>query len=48
MNQQGVITGNCKSSQNGRGGVFYVLNSEPLAASVADLITGDTAPTEAP
>jgi hypothetical protein len=45
MNQQGAISGNCKSSQNGRGGLFYVVDDATLAKSVKDLIKGDTAPT---
>jgi hypothetical protein len=49
MNQQGASTGEkCASSQNGRGGLFYVVNDKVLAQSVADLIKGDTAPTHAP
>jgi hypothetical protein len=43
MNQQGALSGNCGSSQNGRGGLFYVLNGQLLHDSVADLIKGDTA-----
>jgi len=45
MNQQGAISGNCKSSQNGRGGLFFVVDDAQLADSVKDLLTGDTAPT---
>jgi hypothetical protein len=50
MNQQGsaVPPGNCASSQNGRGGLFYAINDNILAAGVTDLIKGDTAPTKAP
>jgi len=45
MNQQGSLNGpNCGSSQNGRGGLFYVVESVPLAAAVRDLISGGTAP----
>ncbi len=44
MNQQGAISGNCKSSQNGRGGLFYVIDDLELSGSVQDLISGDTAP----
>jgi hypothetical protein len=45
MNQQGALSGQkCWSSQNGRGGTFYVINDAALAASVGDLIKGDTAP----
>jgi len=46
MNQQGAIKGNCKSSQNGRGGLFFVIDDAELSTSVRDLITGDSAPTE--
>ena len=48
MNQQGAISGNCSSSQNGRGGLFYVVDETQLSGSVKDLITGDTAPTGPP
>jgi hypothetical protein len=45
MNQQGTITGpNCASSQNGRGGLFYVLDNVELSNAVRDLITGGSAP----
>ncbi len=45
MNQQGSLSGpTCKSSQNGRGGLFYVLDEPKLYQSVRDLIKGDTAP----
>ena len=46
MNQQGTLSGTkCSSSQNGRGGLFYVVNDSALADAVTDLISGDTAPT---
>jgi hypothetical protein len=46
MNQQGTLDGpNCGSSQNGRGGLFYVVEDGNLSASVRDLIRGGTAPT---
>lgn len=45
MNQQGAISGNCASSQNGRGGLFFVIDDAQLSDSVKDLISGDTAPT---
>jgi deoxyribonuclease II len=49
MNQQGSLSGpNCSSSQNGRGGLFYVLDDKTLSASVASLIDGETAPTKLP
>jgi hypothetical protein len=45
MNQQGFLTGsNCGGSQNGRGGLFYMVENEQLFGSVRDLIRGDTAP----
>lgn len=51
MNQQGALAPGsvypeqkCSSSQNGRGGTFYVVQNAELAASLADLIRGDTAP----
>jgi hypothetical protein len=45
MNQQGAISGNCKSSQNGRGGLFFVIDDADVSKTVGDLITGDSAPT---
>lgn len=43
MNQDGDITGKkCTVSQNGRGGMFFVMNNLPLAGSVASLISGDS------
>ena len=44
MNQQGALAGNCKSSQNGRGGLFFVVEDAQLFSSVQDLIKGGTAP----
>jgi hypothetical protein len=45
MNQQGSLSGpNCDSSQNGRGGMFYVVNNATLANSVGNLIKGASAP----
>jgi deoxyribonuclease II len=49
MNQQGTlapISGKCSSSQNGRGGLFYVIDNKSLSDSVTALIQGDTAPTK--
>lgn len=49
MNQQGALAPpKCTSSQNGRGGLFYVVEDAPLFRSVRDLIKGDTAPTGPP
>lgn len=51
MNQQGALAPNyayqgqvCSSSQNGRGGTFYVLNNESLFASLTSLLAGESAP----
>lgn len=45
MNQQGTLDGpNCGSSQNGRGGLFYVVRDQTLHDSVLDLLTGNSAP----
>lgn len=43
MNQQGSLT-NCTSSQDGRGGLFFVVENAQLHDSVRDLIKGDSAP----
>jgi hypothetical protein len=49
MNQQGTATGpNCASSQNGRGGLFYVVNDAQLSGSLTSLISGATAPAMPP
>jgi hypothetical protein len=45
MNQEGALSGpDCTLSQNPRGGLFYVVDDEVLAAEVKSLIGGDTAP----
>ena len=46
MNQSGALSGpGCDSSQNGRGGLFFVIpNNLPLFHSVSSLLQGDTAP----
>lgn len=44
LNQQGALSGNCKSSQNGRGGLFFVVADPVLHTSVTGLIEGDSAP----
>jgi len=44
MNQQGSLDANCASSQNGRGGTFYVVDNQQLFDGVRDLIKGDSAP----
>lgn len=51
MNQQGAMAPNyahqgqtCSSSQNGRGGTFYVIDNPALFASITALLTGESAP----
>ena len=47
MNQQGTLAGsNCASSQNGRGGLFYIIESRQLSQAISDLIKGETAPVD--
>jgi Deoxyribonuclease II len=48
LNQQGSLTGNCKSSQNGRGGLFYIVKNEDLFDSMTKLLKGKVAPTTTP
>jgi hypothetical protein len=55
MNQQGALgpgyayeKQTCASSQNGRGGTFYVLENEALFKSLTALLKGDTAPESGP
>ena len=43
MNQQGSLSGPCDSSQNGRGGLFFVVENRQLANSVASLLTDPAA-----
>ncbi|POZ63004.1 deoxyribonuclease II family protein [Chromobacterium alticapitis] len=43
MNQEGSLSGNCASAQNGRGGLFFALPNAALAQSIAKLIGGSTA-----
>jgi hypothetical protein len=44
MNQQGRLTAKCDSSQNGRGGLFFIVDDPELQASVTALIAGETGP----
>jgi len=47
MNQQGSLSGpNCKSSQNGRGGLFYVIDDPKLTDSLRELLKGQSAPSD--
>lgn len=46
MNQQGAVSGSkCSSSQNGRGGLFFVLDDPDLFMSLSNPLSGQTAPT---
>ncbi|WP_353230311.1 deoxyribonuclease II family protein [Novosphingobium sp.] len=48
LNQQGQLGGTassrCDSSQNGRGGMFFVIDNAALANGIAPLLTGKIAP----
>lgn len=45
LNQQGTLSGpHCDSSQNGRGGLFFVLEDTQLSTTIGNLIQGETAP----
>ena len=44
MNQQGALATKCASSQNGRGGLFFIVPGQELNSSVASLIEGNSAP----
>jgi len=53
MNQQGTLDGDgkgldasCASSQNGRGGTFYVLQNQALFQSLTGLLSGTSAPVQ--
>jgi len=53
MNQQGALAPGyayakqkCSSSQNGRGGIFYVVKNRELFTSISSLLKGDSAPTK--
>ncbi|MGJ5176084.1 deoxyribonuclease II family protein [Bradyrhizobium oligotrophicum] len=48
LNQQGALNANCKSSQNGRGGLFYVVDNDDLFNDLTRLLTGKIASTRAP
>lgn len=48
LNQQGAISGTCESSQNGRGGMFFVLDNKTLSDDLTKMIDGETAPLKAP
>jgi hypothetical protein len=48
LNQQGTLSGTCKSSQNGRGGLFYVLENTDLFNDMTKLLHGKVASTVAP
>lgn len=45
MNQQGSLSAKCNSSQNGRGGMFFVLTDPTLYQSMRALLDGGSAPT---
>jgi hypothetical protein len=48
MNQEGALSGKCGTAQNGRGGLFFVVENEALTTALTSLMDGDIAPTAAP
>ena len=48
LNQEGALSGKCSAAQNGRGGLFFVVDDPVLHESVTGLIDGNTAPTKPP
>ena len=48
MNQQGTLSESsahkCSSSQNGRGGLFYIISDKTLFDGITNLLKGETAP----
>jgi Deoxyribonuclease II len=48
LNQQGQLATNCKSSQNGRGGMFFVLEQKELFDDMTKLLDGKIASTTPP
>jgi hypothetical protein len=49
LNQQGTLSGKCASSQNGRGGMFYVMDNNPdLFKDMTSLLDGEIASSVAP
>jgi hypothetical protein len=48
MNQDGSVSSDCGSQQNGRGGLFYILEDQKLHDAIAQLISGASASVQAP
>jgi hypothetical protein len=44
MNQDGSLSGTCDAHQNGRGGLFFVLDNQQLFDGVTRLLSGASAP----
>jgi hypothetical protein len=42
MNQEGALSGDCSVSQNGRGGLFFVVDNAKLHKSIAGLLEGSS------
>ena len=50
LNQQGTINpvkGKCNSSQNGRGGMFFVVKNDELFKTLSDMLEGEDVPFKA-
>jgi len=48
LNQQGRLTSQCNSSQNGRGGLFFIVEDRTLHSAMTALLAGETAPLTVP
>jgi hypothetical protein len=48
MNQQGALSEDCSSSQNGRGGMFFALENQELFESLTSLLSDESAPEKSP
>lgn len=44
LNQEGALAGKCDTAQNGRGGLFFVVDNATFHKSVAALLKGESAP----
>jgi hypothetical protein len=44
LNQEGKLAGKCRSSQNGRGGTFFVVENRRLFQSLTNLLDGEVEP----
>lgn len=48
MNHPGRLTNKCDSSQNGRGGIFFIIDDTEWHASLSEIPADGTAPLTVP